>query len=111
MQERGVQREGPDFFPLPPPRVKTNKLWEEWEKDQLLLACRKYGTKVYAQIGSSETRPWYCISAPPPPHKGVMYVMDLKIEGLVFLPDTPGKIQSSSGRMQEKDKILLACRK
>jgi hypothetical protein len=46
VQERGVQRDGPDFFPLPPPRVKTNKLWEEWEKDQLLLACRKYGTKV-----------------------------------------------------------------
>jgi hypothetical protein len=28
------------------PKVKTNKLWEEWEKDQLLQACRKYGTKV-----------------------------------------------------------------
>ncbi len=26
---------------------------------------------------------------PPPPHKGVMYVIDLKIEGFVFLPDTP----------------------
>jgi hypothetical protein len=35
-----------------------------------------------------------------------MYVMGLKIEGFVFLPDTPGKVQSSSGRMEEKDNIL-----
>ena len=34
------------YLPPASPQVKTNKLWEEWEKDQLLLACRKYGTKV-----------------------------------------------------------------
>lgn len=32
------------------PREKPTKLWEEWEKDQLLLACRKYGTKDWRRI-------------------------------------------------------------
>ncbi len=44
------------------------------------------------------------VSLPPPPHKGVL--MSLKIEGFVYFL-TPGKIQSSCGRMEEKDKILL----
>jgi hypothetical protein len=38
-------------------------------------------------------------------------VKGLMIEGFFFLPDTPGKIHSSSGRIEEKDNILLACRK
>jgi hypothetical protein len=51
------------------------------------------------------------VSLPPLTKVLFTYVTGLKIEGFVFLPDTPGKMQSSSGRMEEKDNILLACRK
>jgi hypothetical protein len=46
MMTEFTQRKLRYLFPLPPPRVKINQLWEEREKDLLLLACRKYGTKV-----------------------------------------------------------------
>ncbi len=38
--------------------MKSSKLWEEWEKDQLLHACKKYGTKVRQRkwIGQRKVR-------------------------------------------------------
>jgi len=82
------------YLPPASPRVKTNKQWEEWEKDQLLLACRKYGTKVCSD--------WVFRDKALVLYLCVMYVMGLKIEGFVFLPDTPGKYSQAVGEWRRR---------
>jgi hypothetical protein len=112
-----LHRESFGTFPLPPPALPCLPTGEDQQavggvgEGSVTARLQEVRHKGMIRFGLQRQGLGIVSLPPPPPHKDVMYVMDLKIEGFVFLPDTLGKIQSSNGRMEEKDKILFACRK